>query len=92
MDEEIEMAPVTTIVEAINLKKTYMLAKVPVKALDDVNLRVDSGDFLAVLGLSGSGQSTLLNLIGALDKPWTNQRKTSCSSRALTFPHSMTTC
>jgi len=63
------MILVTTIVEAVNLKKTYMLGKVPVNALQGVNLKVESGDFLAVLGPSGSGKSTLLNLIGALDKP-----------------------
>ncbi len=58
-----------TIVEAVNLKKTYMLGKIPVEALQGVNFKVESGDFISILGPSGSGKSTLLNLIGALDKP-----------------------
>jgi putative ABC transport system ATP-binding protein len=57
------------VVEAVDLKKTYMLGKIPVQALRGVNLQVEKGDFLSILGPSGSGKSTLLNLIGALDKP-----------------------
>lgn len=57
------------VVRAEQLKKNYVLGKVPVEALKGINLNVESGEFLSILGPSGSGKSTLLNLIGALDKP-----------------------
>jgi putative ABC transport system ATP-binding protein len=57
------------VVEAVELKKTYMLGKIPVDALRGINLKVERGEFLSILGPSGSGKSTLLNLVGALDKP-----------------------
>jgi putative ABC transport system ATP-binding protein len=59
----------TTLVEAVDLKKTYMLGKIPVEAVRGVNMKVEPGDFVSILGPSGSGKSTILNLIGALDKP-----------------------
>jgi putative ABC transport system ATP-binding protein len=57
------------IVRAEGLKKTYQLDEVKVLALQGVDLKVDPGDFLAIVGPSGCGKSTLLHLLACLDKP-----------------------
>ena len=49
--------------------KDYVQGKMPVKVLKDVNLSVEEGDYLAIMGPSGSGKPTLMNLIGCLDVP-----------------------
>lgn len=57
------------ILETKNLKKTYGKGETAVHALDGVDLRVEKGEFLAVVGTSGSGKSTLLHMLGGLDRP-----------------------
>ncbi len=52
-----------------NLKKSYMPGKVEVKALNGVDTSIEQGEFVAIMGPSGGGKSTFLNLVGMLDTP-----------------------
>jgi putative ABC transport system ATP-binding protein len=59
--------PMPVVIETNKLTKIYQMGDIPVHALMDASLKVDKGEFLAVMGPSGSGKSTLLNLLGCLD-------------------------
>lgn len=52
-----------------NLKKTYRTTDIETTALNDVNLTIERGEFVAIMGPSGCGKSTLLNVLGLLDRP-----------------------
>jgi putative ABC transport system ATP-binding protein len=56
-------------IELINISKIYGRGEGLVNALMDINLQIEDGKFISIVGKSGSGKSTMMNIIGALDKP-----------------------
>ena len=57
------------LIEIRDMYKIYAIGDEPVHALDGVSLSIDEGEFVAIMGSSGSGKSTMLNILGCLDVP-----------------------
>ena len=56
-------------IQARHLVKIYPMGTTEVRALDGVSLQVDPGEFVALVGASGSGKSTMMHVLGCLDRP-----------------------
>ena len=63
----------TAVINLSNITKHYEMGSQIVKALDGINIAVEQDDYLAFIGSSGSGKSTMLNILGCLDKPTSGQ-------------------
>ena len=63
----------TAVINLSNITKHYEMGSQIVKALDGINIAVEQNDYLAFIGSSGSGKSTMLNILGCLDKPTSGQ-------------------
>lgn len=76
------------IIKMTNIEKIYKMGSSTFKALDDVNLTIAKGEYVAIVGPSGAGKSTLMNIIGCLDTPSSGEYildgvNTKCSDNKL---------
>jgi putative ABC transport system ATP-binding protein len=69
VDKAAAKRPAPPVIQLREATRTYELGSIRVRALRAVTLRIERGDFVAIMGSSGSGKSTLMNILGCLDSP-----------------------
>ena len=71
--DQVEENTAVPLIQLIDIYKIYQMGSTEVRANDGINLKIMEGEFVAIVGKSGSGKSTIMNIIGALDVPTTGQ-------------------
>lgn len=60
-------------IQVNNIRKTYEMGEIKIDALDNISFSIDEGEFVVVVGASGAGKSTVLNILGGMDSPTSGQ-------------------
>lgn len=71
--EQLVVIPQDKMIKLENIKKEYKMGDVVLEVLHGINLQVKKGEFVAIMGHSGSGKSTIMNILGLLDTPTTGK-------------------
>ncbi|MGV3741833.1 MAG: ABC transporter ATP-binding protein, partial [Burkholderiaceae bacterium] len=66
---DVNMSSATPLLDLRDIARTFATGDAVVRALDGVSLKIHAGEFVAIMGQSGSGKSSLMNIIGCLDRP-----------------------
>src|SRR6266704_4235350 len=88
-DEEIEVRAPALAVDFVGVSKEYVVSGKPVKALESVTLNVKEGEVAAIVGPSGAGKTTILNIIAGLEKPSQGEAKVLGLDLTVSNEHSL---